>query len=319
MNLDYNILWVDDNIEGLESLFDSHINGQIDNLGFVMQLDKVSNEEELNTIINAKRNFNLIFMDYCFDDENKGIHFIEEIRAKDIYCNIIFYSAQGVDELKKAITENNLNGTYVYYRQNILRDIDKIKRMITFDIMNNLDESTMRGITMAQVAEIDHLLLEIVKNIPDDNKWNTIEKNAKLTRHKHCKKLIDKHDNDEKKSELLSKCQEVLSISDSDLKTAILNDPEKSSRVFTTAARTEFLYGNKIFNQLLENYDKNSLLLFKKYKIDVIELRNKLAHYKNPGEINYIELRKNIILHKNNIIKIADYFRKISENSVSNI
>ena len=258
-------------------------------------------------------------MDYCFDDENKGIHFIEEIRAKDIYCNIIFYSAQGVDELKKAITENNLNGTYVYYRQNILRDIDKIKRMITFDIMNNLDESTMRGITMAQVAEIDHLLLEIVKNIPDDNKWNTIEKNAKLARHKHCKKLIDKHDNDEKKSELLSKCQEVLSISDSDLKTAILNDPEKSSRVFTTAARTEFLYGNKIFNQLLENYDKNSLLLFKKYKIDVIELRNKLAHYKNPGEINYIELRKNIILHKNNIIKIADYFRKISENSVSNI
>lgn len=319
MNLDYNILWVDDNIEGLESLFDTYIKGQIESLGFVMNLDTVGNEIELNTILNSKNNFNLIFMDYCFDDENKGIKFIEEIREKDIYCNIIFYSAQEIEELKKAIKENDINGTYAFYRQNILRDIDKINKMIKFDIMNNLDVSAMRGITMAQVAEIDHILLEIVKNIPDENKWVTIEKNAKKARHQHCKKLIDRHENDEKKTELLSKCQEVLAISDSDLKTIILDDPEKSSRVFPTAARTEFLYGNKIFNQLMGNYDKDSLILFKKYKTDVIELRNKLAHYKNPGEINYIELRKNIILHKNNIIKIADYFRKISEDSVSNI
>lgn len=319
MNLEYNILWVDDNIEGLESLFDTHIKGQIESLGFLMKLDFANNEDELKNILSKKNNFNLIFMDYCFDDENKGVNLIEEIRAKDIYSNIIFYSAQDIEELKKAIKDNNINGTYAFYRQNILRDLEKIKKMIKFDILNNLDESAMRGITMAEVAEIDHILLDIVKMLPDENKWEIIEHNSKNVRHQHCKKLIEKLDNNDQKEKYISKCQEILSIKDADLKKSILEDPDKSSRVFPTSARTEFLYGNETFNKIIGEHNIEQLRLFKKYKTDVIEPRNKLAHYKNPGNINYTELRKNIIKHKNNIIKIAEEIKKIEHSEVADI
>ena len=315
MNLEYNILWVDDNREGLEDVFDTHIKGQIESLGFMMNLIKAEDENKLNEILNEKKYFNLIFMDYSFDDENKGIDFIKEIRKKDIYCNILFYSAQNTEELKEAIKQNDLNGIYIYYRPNILRDIDKIKKMIEFNILNNLDESAMRGIAMAQVAEIDHILLDIVRLLPDDDKWIQIEHNHKYAKSLYCKKNIDNMAiNEEEKAVLRKKCVEILEITNDEFKEAILEDAEKSSKIFPTSARVDFLSGNRIFNNIIGNYNKEMLVLFKKYKTDVVEYRNKLAHYKSPGEIDYAKLRKDIIKHKQNIIQIVNELKRQAKN-----
>ena len=320
MNLEYNILWVDDNREGLEDIFNTHIEGQIESLGFKMNLDKAENENELKELLLEKKYFNLIFMDYSFDDENRGVDFIKEIRLKDIYCNIIFYSAYDVEELKVAITKNDLNGIYVFYRQNILRDINKIKKIIEFNILNNLDESAMRGIAMAQVAEIDHMLLELVKLLPDDDKWTQIEINHKNARETQCKKLLDKLSDTEKKSILEKSCRETLSIKNDNFAKTILEDADKSSRIFPTSARFDFLCGNKIFNDIVNSFDTKKLKLFKQYKTDVIEIRNKLAHYKNLKNIDYEKLRKDIIKHKENIIKILNEIQKnVEKNQNTNI
>ena len=79
MNLEYNILWVDDNREGLEDVFDTHIKGQIESLGFMMNLIKAEDENKLNEILNEKKYFFgfvvglILFFIVAFDYVNEKV------------------------------------------------------------------------------------------------------------------------------------------------------------------------------------------------------------------------------------------------------
>jgi len=164
MRLEYKILWVDDNKTGLEDIFDPHLKDFIEDMGFIMKLYEARSESDLNQILEKTQNFDFIFMDYTFDDADKGAEFIKNIRGKGIYSNILFYSALGSEELKKISLDDDLQGIFVQHRRHILRDIDKIKEIIRFNLMKNIDKNAMRGILMSEVAVFDEKILELMKN-----------------------------------------------------------------------------------------------------------------------------------------------------------
>ncbi len=310
MRLEYNILWVDDDTEGLEDIFDPHLKGFFDELGFIMNLKRAKDETELTQIIENNNNFNLIFMDYHFDNEDKGIVFINKLREKGIFATVFFYSAQTLQELKNLVMQQDIQGLFLYYRPNILRDIEKIKKMIQFDLTKDIDLNAMRGIAMAEVAEIDHYLLDIIKLLEHNNKWEEIEDNSKNARRRQCFKHIDCIKDSEERKRLDDSCKIVNAIRNKDFEKLIIDDPDKSSKFFPSGPRTDFLCGCLTLKDILNEIDKDALVKLKKYKQDVIEIRNKLAHYKTPPEVDYIQLRKNIISHKANIESILEILKE---------
>ena len=103
MKLDYKILWLDDKIKSvvltdyeddIEDLKD-----YIKSLGFKETIDFVRTEDELFSKLDEVREYDLILTDYHLDEikgnTRNGDDIIKTIRERDIFTEIMFYSAQG--------------------------------------------------------------------------------------------------------------------------------------------------------------------------------------------------------------------------------
>ena len=93
MKITYNILWLDDAIDEFqEDGFIDEINKYLEGEGFIPYIRTVSKVNEFLQYLSDK--YDLILMDYNIEDGKNGADLITDIRNKNIFTEILFYTAQ---------------------------------------------------------------------------------------------------------------------------------------------------------------------------------------------------------------------------------
>ena len=287
MQLEYKILWADDSDDNIET-YSHPIIEFLEEEGFVAKICSCRTKTELETAINQNMNYNLIILDFKFNDKPVGTDFIKCIREKNIYSTIILYTAAKDVKLPEEVFKSKVQNVYTLTKHEIAEDRTLISNIIHYDLYKDLDINSMRGIAMAEVTNMDKLIWEIIvqEEIPQEHILTYIRSNKE----KHYKEFKDKKDNEIWKE---------------------LNKENRSTMHFSSDERATFL---KEYLESLSFIElKESIELIENYRTEIITPRNKLAHQNTYEEMSiderntkFQELRKNIIKHKNKLIKLIE-------------
>ena len=158
MNLVFSVLWFDDSEAYFESLPIDDLKDEIVSWGFGPSIKFVSTPEEFLKH-EPFRNIDLIVVDKNLESYEDGQNFIKKIRDHSVYTEVIFYSAGEISKLWDGIYEKRLEGIFVTPRDNVISKIISVGQQ---SVSKVLDLENMRGIVMAEVGELDHLLDEII-------------------------------------------------------------------------------------------------------------------------------------------------------------
>lgn len=161
MTLDYKILWIDDN----DKFFANHRDYIVEFLeekGFEAKITEYKSFEEF--VENEKSEahqkiYDLFLIDLNLDNGNTGDQIINKIR-KHVLTDIIFYSTS-LKDVRDKINENNIEGIYATSRDK--EDFEeKVIDVIDVTIKKVQDVNNLRGLIMAEVAELDRLKKSIL-------------------------------------------------------------------------------------------------------------------------------------------------------------
>ena len=159
MRLSYSILWFDDTEEFFDILDIDGLKSEILSWGFLPEIKLVKTPEEFWSYKPFEK-IDLIVVDRNLEEYGEGQNFIADLRDHSIYTEVIFYTAGNASDLWDAIREKQLEGVFVSNRSVILSKIYKVGRQA---IRKVLDLENMRGIVMAELGELDHLLDDILR------------------------------------------------------------------------------------------------------------------------------------------------------------
>lgn len=309
MRLEYNILWIDNDLqEYIDNGSVKSVEDFLSEKGFEPTIEKVFDEAYLDDFI-YKHQYDLIISDYNLENTTGDV-IIARIRdEKRLDTEILFYTAQTSNSYK---TEESVRQRLAFIERlsfQIGRDrlLDKIERAIELTLSKLLELNATRGLITAATSELDVDIEEIYYQLieiplPEETKqkvkkiFKTDYKEMQKNYLKKCKDKGDNHSSDFKK---------YFSLSDAFRKHDILKELLK-----------------------LHNLNGFDLDLFKKYRDDIISIRNKFAHAKAiningtlklKGQVdgqdfefsndNCILIRQNLIKHRKNIFKLKELLK----------
>ncbi len=155
MKIKYNILWVENERDWLDSIVEE-IKDFIEDFGFRFYYDIAESRSEIGNY----NKYDLILMDLNLASEPTGDEIIQDIRKMNIYTDVVFYSAD-VETIRKKGRERELEGVY-FSGRNTQRFTDKVKQVIKNTIRKTQDINNIRGLVMAEVSELDAMMGEIL-------------------------------------------------------------------------------------------------------------------------------------------------------------
>jgi CheY-like chemotaxis protein len=297
MNLNYKILWLDNDLQSyIDNGSVKSVEDFLSERGFEPIIEKVVDEANLDDAL-SKCNYDLIISDYNLENTTGDV-IIENIRnTKRLDTEILFYTAQSSYKTKPEVKERLAfieRLTFQIGRDTLL---NKIEKVITLSIQKLLELNATRGLITAATSDLDVeteeiiMLLKTKQNTEEDKLKEFVTEKVVEPLRKRLEKFWENYGTFDdyfhkidavKKWEILRELLKPLSNENSDIKT--------------------FLETNKT------------------YQNEVIELRNKFAHAKAENkdgvtvlkgqlgkedfefdEAKCIEIRKNLIKHKNSI------------------
>jgi hypothetical protein len=174
MKLVYNILWVD-NEDGIYNDHKDKVIEHLEEWGFEPSIKFLNDFEHYEREKLNLENFDLFVLDYKLKHGDNGNKIVQDIREEhSIYTEILFYSAVP-EEARKQIFEDNLNGVYVTSRD--FEDFeDDILGLIDVTIKKVQDVNNLRGLIMAEVAELDWIQEQIIIKASEKIENKAIEK-----------------------------------------------------------------------------------------------------------------------------------------------
>jgi hypothetical protein len=162
MKLIYKILWIEDqmnSIRGRKRVISNYIK---DEKGFELEIKEIETFQQFKEEIGFEslKDYDLVLVDLNLDDDESGDgnKIIEEIRNNDIYTEIIFYSSH-YGHLIDLLKENRIEGIFTSERNQI---DTKAKKIIDVTLHKIQDVNNLRGLIMAEVAELDIIKEEII-------------------------------------------------------------------------------------------------------------------------------------------------------------
>ncbi len=308
MHLDYNILWIDNDIqEYIDRDQIKDLKEFLLELGFQPNIITLSNEIKLDTHLDQTK-FDLIISDYNLDDTTGDV-IIESIRKKEILTEIFFYSA---NTDFKSITEviDRLKFvdriSFKYGRDNLM---DRIKSLIKLTLDKLLELNSTRGLITAAASELDVAIEELTMHL--------IYKKLKKSK-KDLDGIIDFYISD-----FLEKSPETFKEKHIEIGFENIFNSIEANRKWSIFRVLLKEYKKKDSNEKIIDFLKDN----KSYFTQVIDIRNKFAHAKAvkiDGEIvlkgqfgkkdfkfdseSCIDIRKNLIKHNNNFNMLTKYF-----------
>lgn len=301
MKLEYNILWIDNDIQDYIDIGEvNNLNSYLVGLGFEPNIVTVEDEAELDDFI-YNHKYDLIVSDFNLN-ATTGDKIIQKIREeKGLSTEILFYTAKSNFRDDPDVKERLAFMDRITFHSNRDTFITKVEKLIKLTLDKLLELNATRGLITsatshldAEIEEIYYQLIDIDIDIEKETLlkiqkiFKTDYKEVKKGHIKQCKAKRDHHTSDFK---------QYFYLSDSFRKYDILKELLK-----------------------LKNFDSFDLELFKKYKNEVIDIRNKFAHAKAievngklvlKGKIDgtdyefteetCIKIRQDLINHKRNI------------------
>jgi len=251
VKLEYRILWFEDN----ESWFNTHeqlVSDYLEERGFVLNAVRYDNDNNGIEQILAECDYDLILMDYNLTGTNGDI-IIERIREQQLYTEIIFYSQNGAQAIREVIKERGVDGVYCSGRQ-ILDFEEKVTKVIETTIKKVQDLNNMRGLVMAEVSELDDIMLQIISNF-----LNSVTGQDKENFNQAILRVMERSIKDnEKKLERY--------IGENDIEGLI------NSRLFDSEKK------RNIVSKIIKIINERNMM--EDYKEEVLIIRNVLAHVK---------------------------------------
>ena len=251
MKLSFSVLWFDDTEIFFDSLDVDWLKNEIENWGFSPDIQLVTTPEQFVSF-SPYQKIDLIVVDKNLEEYGEGQDFIAKLRNHAVYTEVIFYTAGNASALWDAIREKELEGVFVSNRGTILQKISKVGRQ---SIRKVLDLENMRGIVMAEVGQLDHLLDEILMMGLSGLSGESLGVVFKKF-HKEAEKQNVEF------GERLS---------------GFINSPDVSEMLDMCDSNKRWENFNRLwkYHEKLKNKEK-----FGDYKADVLDLRNVLAHGK---------------------------------------
>jgi hypothetical protein len=296
MKIDYRVLWVEDDPSWYDTTVELFKN-TLEDAGFELISERKSNIDEIKEMVasDGLQKYDMLLVDFTLRHSDSGDEIIKYIRDKDVYTDVLFYSS-AIQNVTDSMHKYGLEGVYTADRKEIEY---KFEIVFKTTIKKIQEINAIRGLIMGETSELDveienvfNILIDL--SIEDELKpkvekiFKTDYKEVKKNYLKGCKTKRDCHTSDYK---------QYFSLSESFRKYDILK---------------EFLK--------LMTFEGFDLDLFKRYKTEVIEIRNKFAHAKSEekdgkmllrgqlgkedfefDDTKCIEIRKNLIAHRNNI------------------
>ncbi|MAO56310.1 MAG: hypothetical protein CMM61_11510 [Rhodospirillaceae bacterium] len=158
MRLDLNILWIEDQPDGVEN-HQRTIERRLLDLGFQLSVHFVQRFDELQRQLDDaidEDEVDLILVDFDLGNTGgDGGDAARQIRETFPHREMVFYSGKSPGSLRQVAFDNQIDGVYFAHRPTLGDDV--------FSVIENMlrkviDLSHMRGIVMAETSEIDHIL-----------------------------------------------------------------------------------------------------------------------------------------------------------------
>lgn len=307
MRLDYNILWIDNDLPGyIERGEVADIETFLIESGFEPHIEKVFDEADLDLFID-KYEYDLIISDFNLENTTGG-RVIERIRnEKQLDTEILFYTAQTEnskefnDEVRGLAFVERL--TFQLGRDRLM---DKIERVISLTLKKLLELNATRGLITAATSELDVEIEEIVMQlvrqhkIDEDGLKQIVIDKAHTPLQRRLESFWDRY------NDFKSYFPKI--------------DAVKKWEIFR-----DLLKPLKAQHEIKAFLDSNS-----SYQVQVIDIRNKFAHAKAiddkgtlklKGQIegkdfeftedSCVEIRKNLINHKRNIEALKRFLNNV--------
>lgn len=259
MKLMYKILWIEDrmhSIRGKKRVISNYIENE---KGFELEIKYIETFQQFKDEIgfDSLKNYDLLLIDLNLDDDESadGNKIIESIRNNNIYTEIIFYSSH-YENLLTLLKENIPEGIFTSERKQI---DTKAKKIIDVTLHKIQDVNNLRGLIMAEVAELDRIKKRIIKKYNQEADGNF----KKYIKEKVFSKIKDDLE--------CLKC--LVKVEDSECSHDEINLEELQNNFFydtSKKSRTVF----KIKKSKCNTID----FIHENYMLDVIDKRNVLAH-----------------------------------------
>jgi hypothetical protein len=165
MKIKYILLWFENDIDWAISKKD-FLKSIIEENGFEWVEPSIYKTE---TEFSGKYNdYDLILVDYKLVDGatagKQGSDIIAKIRSADCLTNIMFYSQHGEKPLRIEIASKGLDGVFCVDRREF---VDRFEQIFITNIKKIEDVNNLRGLVMAETADLESLKEKIIKKYDD--------------------------------------------------------------------------------------------------------------------------------------------------------
>ncbi len=274
MKLHYKILWIDDQIEdyidmGIKSEFESYL----DNLGFIPTVETFENGNKAETSINTVK-YDLILSDYNIEGANEqGDTLIQKIRDGGVFTEVLFYSAQeNFDEIAKNLYRDRVSFFSLVGDEGMREFRHRTFRLIELTVQKLQELNSIRGLVMSETSELDNIIEDILAvYLSNDN-----EETVRLRQY-----IIGIIIESSKGN--LAKAGKLDGLDNLNLIKSRIFDADKKSRSINKLLEIKGMHKQPPYNDFYE-----------RYKNDVLDKRNDLAHAKSDtiDGIEYLILSK---------------------------
>lgn len=163
MRLDFNVLWVDDQPDRVESLI-SAIKRRMEREGFNFCATLCRTPDDVASNVQSEvfnDEVDLILVDWDLGAGGKGEEVIEEIRRHIQFKDVVFYTAQNdAHFLRDAAHKKGLEGVFCASRDEL---VDEVLGVFESLVKKVLDLDHTRGIVMGATSDIDFIVRECLQ------------------------------------------------------------------------------------------------------------------------------------------------------------
>ena len=160
MKLEFSLLIVDDDADSIEQAINI-LRDYLETKGFTLAVkyEKEFSEQHLHDLaLSEGRNYDLVVIDYNLGrDDTDGAKVAYRLRRDLAYTDMVFYSSDTAAELLVKLANNEVEGVFVATRDELDTALTGLANTV---IGKAVDLNHMRGIVMAEVAEMDVLMEE---------------------------------------------------------------------------------------------------------------------------------------------------------------
>jgi CheY-like chemotaxis protein len=317
MNLKYQILWFEDDEDLVNDEFKPEIENFLNEIGFDLECTHRVEGSQFDELIN-KTKYDLILTDLNLEENDMGKIILDRLRDERILTDVLLYSAND-EAINRIIEESDKLVERVSFAVGIDNLLEKIKKLIKLTIKKVEDVTNMRGLVIASSIDLEIMMEAIIKEF-----FKLVGDNVIVKKKKNI--LLELCDNKKKKDK--ESLEKINTLDNTNIELLIEENILTTSNIYDALmgylSMVDKDYGTKL-NGLKDKDQRTSIerkkqeirmlkQKFQTFQIDIINVRNTLAHVKEEIDQNGTPYLQNIKANGTKIIFNNDKYIEIRTN-----